>query len=192
MSDTAPGVVVFGTGFGCYTHVGALRSAGFEVKAVVGRDPEKTARRARLYDVPRALTSVEEALDLPGVDAVTIATPPNTHAAITLAALGRGKHVICEKPFARDLDRGRGASSMRRASEPAWWHSSARSFDSTRARQRSRVSLAIGVRSESRDSPPSSSTSVSWPIAPEPSSSPSWWRRGRYRVADGSVLTGHR
>jgi predicted dehydrogenase len=97
------GVVVFGTGFGCYTHVRALRGAGFDVVAVVGRDPEKTATRARLFDVPRAITSVDEALELPAA-AVTIATPPDTHAALVRAALAAGKHVLCEKPFARDAD----------------------------------------------------------------------------------------
>jgi predicted dehydrogenase len=96
------GVVVVGTGFGCFTHVRALRAAGFDVVAVVGRDPEKTQRRARAFDVPRALTSVTEALALDGVDAVTIATPPDSHAAIAHAVLDAGKHVLCEKPFAPD------------------------------------------------------------------------------------------
>jgi predicted dehydrogenase len=41
------------------------------------------------------------------VDAVTIATPPHTHAEIALAAIASGKHIICEKPFARDADEGR-------------------------------------------------------------------------------------
>jgi ribosomal protein S11 len=40
------GAVVAGTGFGCVTHVRALRAAGFEVRAIVGRDPVKTARWA--------------------------------------------------------------------------------------------------------------------------------------------------
>ena len=106
MSSSAPRVVVFGTGFGCFTHVGALRSAGFEVCAVVGRDPVKTQRRAELFDVPLALTSLTEALALPDVTAVTIATPPNTHAEIAHAALAAGKHLICEKPFARDVAEG--------------------------------------------------------------------------------------
>lgn len=101
------GVVVIGTGFGCVTHVRALRAAGFEVVALVGRDPDRTADRARLFDIPRALTSVEEALRLDGVVAVTIATPPHTHAEIALAAIAAGKHVICEKPFARDADEAR-------------------------------------------------------------------------------------
>jgi predicted dehydrogenase len=101
------GVVVVGTGFGCVTHVRALRAAGFEVVALVGRDPARTAERARLFDVPVALTSVDEALALAGVEAVTVATPPHTHADIALAAIGAGKHVICEKPFARDAAEGR-------------------------------------------------------------------------------------
>ena len=101
------GVVVVGTGFGCVTHVRALRAAGFEVVALVGRDPAKTAARARLFEIPLALTSVDEALGLDHVAAVTIATPPHTHAPIALAAIAAGKHVLCEKPFARDADEGR-------------------------------------------------------------------------------------
>jgi predicted dehydrogenase len=114
MAGRSLGVVVFGTGFGCYTHVRALRNAGFEVRAVVGRNPEKTRRRAELFEIPRALTSVEEALALPDVEAVTIATPPHTHAEIALAAMAAGKHLICEKPFARDVAEG---EQMREAAE---------------------------------------------------------------------------
>ncbi|HUI48316.1 MAG TPA: Gfo/Idh/MocA family oxidoreductase [Acidimicrobiia bacterium] len=101
------GVVVVGTGFGCFTHVRALRAAGFDVVAVVGRDPEKTTRRARAFDVPRALTSVPLALSLADVEAVSIATPPLTHGVIVGAALDAGKHVLCEKPFARDAPEAR-------------------------------------------------------------------------------------
>ena len=95
-----------GTGFGCLTHVRAMRAAGIEVVAVVGRDPEKTAARAERFDVPHGFTSLTDALALPAVDAVTVATPPHTHAPIVLEAVGAGKHVVCEKPFARDAAEG--------------------------------------------------------------------------------------
>jgi predicted dehydrogenase len=101
------GVVVVGTGFGCYTHVRALRHAGFEVRALVGRDPDRTAARAAMFEVPRACRTLTEALALPGIDAVTIATPPHTHAELALEAIGAGRHVLCEKPFARDTTEGR-------------------------------------------------------------------------------------
>ena len=96
------GVAVIGTGFGCVTHVRALRAAGFDVVALVGRDPAKTAARAQLFDIPHNSTSVDDTVRLEGVDAVTIATPPHTHAPIALAAIAAGRHVICEKPFARN------------------------------------------------------------------------------------------
>ena len=97
----ALGAVVVGTGFGCLTHIPALQAAGFEVKALVGRDPDRTAARAAHFGVPVA-TSLTEALGQPGVDAVTIATPPHSHASLVLEAVAAGKHVLCEKPFARD------------------------------------------------------------------------------------------
>ncbi|HMC67966.1 MAG TPA: Gfo/Idh/MocA family oxidoreductase, partial [Mycobacteriales bacterium] len=89
-------------GFGCLTHVRAMRATGFDVLALVGRDPEKTAARAERFEVPNALTSLADALALPGVDAVAVATPPHTHAAIVLEVVAAAKHVVCEKPFAKD------------------------------------------------------------------------------------------
>jgi predicted dehydrogenase len=103
----ALGAVVVGTGFGVLTHLRALRAAGFEVHALVGRDPARTEDRARRSGVPHALTSLEKALALPGVDAVAVATPPHTHAGIVLASVEAGKHVVCEKPFARDAAQAR-------------------------------------------------------------------------------------
>ena len=112
---TRLGVVVAGTGFGCITHVRALRAAGFDVLALVGRDPERTRERAHQFGVPAALTSFDDALALSGVDAVTIATPPHTHAPLARAAIAAGKHVICEKPFARDAAEARTVLAAARA-----------------------------------------------------------------------------
>jgi len=101
------GAVVVGTGFGCVTHVRALRAAGFEVRALVGRDPDKTVGRAESLGIPFGLTSLEEALALPDLAAVTVAVPPHAHAPVALAAIAAGKHVLCEKPFARDTAEAR-------------------------------------------------------------------------------------
>ena len=100
------GLIVIGTGFGARVHVPAFRAAGFTVEALVGRDPEKTLRRAERLGV-RGLTSVAEALALPGVDAVSIATPPHTHHSLVISAIAAGKHVVCEKPFALDATEAR-------------------------------------------------------------------------------------
>ena len=96
----APRVVVVGTNFGCLAHVRALRAAGFEVRALVGRDAKRTRERAESFGVPEALTSYEQALELPGLDAVVISSPPETHKPLSLQALAKGKHVLCEKPLA--------------------------------------------------------------------------------------------
>lgn len=105
-------VAVVGSGFGCRVHVPALRAAGFDVVALVGQDRERTERRAQRADIPHACVGLVDALEL-GLDAVTVATPPHTHAPVVLDALAAGLHVLCEKPFA--LDAGE-ASSMCAAS----------------------------------------------------------------------------
>ena len=103
----APRAAVVGTSFGCRVHVPALRAAGFDVVALVGTDHERTERRAARAGIGLAATDLANVLN--EVDAVTIATPPQTHKLLVLAALRAGKHVICEKPFtlgtteARDL-----------------------------------------------------------------------------------------
>jgi len=52
------GAAVVGTGFGARVHVPALRAAGFEVLALVGRDADRTARRAERLGIPNAPTSL--------------------------------------------------------------------------------------------------------------------------------------
>lgn len=110
------GIVVVGTGFGYRIQLPALRAAGFEVLALVGRDAERTARRASRKGVPHACVSLAEALALPGADAVAIATPPSTHAPLLVEALTAGRHVLCEKPFAVDASE---AQAMLDAAEHA-------------------------------------------------------------------------
>jgi len=95
-------VAVVGTSFGLRIHVPALRGAGFDVVALVGRDPARTAGRAERAGVEHACTSLTQALDL-GLDAVSVAGPPATHAPLVLQAVAAGCHVLCEKPFTLDV-----------------------------------------------------------------------------------------
>ena len=98
------GIVVVGRRFGTRVQVPALRAAGFEVVALVGRDRERTAYKAGTLGIPNACGSLAEALELPGVDAVAIATPPDTHFALALEAVEAGRHTLCEKPFTTTAD----------------------------------------------------------------------------------------
>lgn len=102
MSGASIGAIVVGTGFGCRIHVPALRAAGFEVVGLVGTDPQRTAERARHNRVSASFTDLDEAISKTGAEVVTIATPPHTHCALSIKAIERGCHVLCEKPFARD------------------------------------------------------------------------------------------
>ena len=124
------GAVVVGTGFGARVHVPALRAAGFDVVALVGQDPERTARRAARAGVEHSCTALADALALPGVDVVTIAAPPAQHAELALEAIEAGRHVICEKPFALDLaeatavfDAARRAGIVHAIGHELRWHS---------------------------------------------------------------------
>jgi predicted dehydrogenase len=103
MNGDRPGAVVVGTGFGLFTHVRALRDAGFEVRAIVGRDRERTATRAAPLDIPLATDRLAEALADARNVLVTVATPPHAHYPVVMEAIAAGRHVVCEKPFARDL-----------------------------------------------------------------------------------------
>ncbi|MHB8490548.1 MAG: Gfo/Idh/MocA family protein, partial [Candidatus Dormibacteria bacterium] len=71
--------------------------------AVADVDPSAAERLAGTYGAApcpdwRAL------LDVQGLDAVIVCTPPDSHAAITIAALARDRHVLVEKPLARSAD----------------------------------------------------------------------------------------
>ena len=105
---SAPPVLVVGTGFGCRIHVPALRAAGFDVVGLVGTDADRSERRAARSQVPRSFTDLDEAITRTGAVAVSVATPPDSHAALTQHALQRGCHVLCEKPFAMDAAEARG------------------------------------------------------------------------------------
>jgi predicted dehydrogenase len=181
------GVAVVGTGFGCYTHVRALRTAGFDVLALVGRHPDKTAERARLFDVPRALPSLSEALAVPGVEAVTIATPPHTHAALALEAVAAGRHLICEKPFTATLEEARTVLAAAESAGVVHLLGTEFRWDAGQA------GLAQAVRQGEIGEPRLATWLMHVPVLADPDSVvPDWWAdaasRGGWLWAHGSQL----
>ena len=51
----------------------------------------------------RAVTTLDEALADPEIDAVEICTPHHLHAEAAVAAARAGKHILCQKPLAKTL-----------------------------------------------------------------------------------------
>jgi predicted dehydrogenase len=63
--------------------------------------PERAQEMAKIYG-GKAYDSVDALLD-GDVDAVSVCVANADHASVTLKALGKGKHVLCEKPMATTL-----------------------------------------------------------------------------------------
>ncbi|WP_077611452.1 Gfo/Idh/MocA family protein [Clostridium sp. Marseille-P2415] len=67
-------------------------------------DIDPVRREAAAADGIHVYGSQQELLADESVEAVTIATPNDTHLPIALAVMGAGKHVVCEKPVALGSD----------------------------------------------------------------------------------------
>jgi predicted dehydrogenase len=95
-------VGIIGTGWGARVQVPAFREAGLEIVAIAGHNPERTRRAAGEHDIEAF--DDWRALIASNVDLVTIVTPPSEHLQMARAALEAGKHVLCEKPTALNVD----------------------------------------------------------------------------------------
>jgi predicted dehydrogenase len=86
-------------------HIPALKKVeGLELVALCDRDPEKAHRVSQKFGIPASVGRIEELLEIDGLDAVDICTPNYLHAPMAVAALEAGKHVLCERPFARSAE----------------------------------------------------------------------------------------
>jgi predicted dehydrogenase len=68
--------------------------------AVASRTQEKATEFAATHHVVIAYGDYESLINDPEVDIVYIATPHDSHASLSIAALNAKKHVLCEKPVA--------------------------------------------------------------------------------------------
>ena len=67
--------------------------------ATWGRNPERSGTFAERFAVPLVAMSLDDFLTAE-IDAVYVATHPDTHEEFCMRALRAGKHVLCEKPAA--------------------------------------------------------------------------------------------
>ncbi len=72
--------------------------------AVMRRDAGKAADYAKRHGVPKWYSNATLLINDPEVDAIYIATPPDSHANYAIEAMRAGKPVYVEKPMARNYD----------------------------------------------------------------------------------------
>ncbi len=104
---------VIGVGwYGMVDAKAALGIGGAEVVALCDVDSEHLAKSAAEIEKlqgarPKEFKRYQDLLDMDGLDAVIIATPPHWHALILIAAIEKGLDIYCEKPLAYDIREGR-------------------------------------------------------------------------------------
>jgi predicted dehydrogenase len=96
-------VGIIGTGVGLRTHLPAFReSARADVVAVAGSSVERAREFAHAHRIKYAVDAHSLCL-MPEIDLVCVTSPNPYHRAQVEEALAAGKHVLCEKPLAMNL-----------------------------------------------------------------------------------------
>lgn len=78
--------------------------SGFKLEAVMRRDFEKCKDYAQRHHVPKAYADAEALINDPDIQAVYIATPPDSHKAYALRVAEAGKICCIEKPMAPSFE----------------------------------------------------------------------------------------
>ena len=106
---------IIGAGFGRTVHLPTFRSlADVEVLAIA--DSGSGKRVSELAAGVGYYQRWQDLIALPNLNAISIATPPKLHHEIACAALNRGLHVFCEKPFGMSMTE---AEEMKRCADDA-------------------------------------------------------------------------
>ena len=94
-------IILAGPGAFGKKHLDSLKHIeGVEVVALVGQPLEPTQAVAAQYGILHAMTDLDQALALPGVEAAILATPTPIHATQAIQCLKAGVHVEVEIPLA--------------------------------------------------------------------------------------------
>ncbi|HTX10966.1 MAG TPA: Gfo/Idh/MocA family oxidoreductase [Solirubrobacteraceae bacterium] len=99
------GVAVVGLGYWGPNLLRVLgENADAEVRWICDLDSSRLAKYRQRHPGARVATHLDRILADPGVDAVVLATPVDTHYELGMRALEAGKHVFVEKPLATSAD----------------------------------------------------------------------------------------
>ncbi|WP_338581130.1 Gfo/Idh/MocA family oxidoreductase [Pseudomonas sp. MAG733B] len=83
------------------------KAPGSALVAVMGRRLEAASDYAARHGIARVYTDVDALINDPEVDAVYIATPPDSHHAYALKVAAAGKHCCVEKPMSLNAGQSR-------------------------------------------------------------------------------------
>ena len=105
------GIGVIGTGFMGKAHSIAYSASASvfgtglrpRLEMVCDLSPERAQVRAADLGFSRYSSNWREVVNDPAVELISVCTPNDTHAEISIAALAAGKHVWCEKPMSTTL-----------------------------------------------------------------------------------------
>ncbi len=96
---------IIGAGGFSNHHLNAIQKLDcVEVLAISDIVLENAKTQAEKYNIPSYYQDHKELLARDDIEAVSLPLPDQVHAQITIDALKAGKHVLCEKPMALDLD----------------------------------------------------------------------------------------
>ena len=76
------------------------KTEGFTIEAVMRRDADKAADYAKRHGINKYYTDADALINDPEIDAIYIATPPDTHKYYGLKVAEAGKPCCIEKPLA--------------------------------------------------------------------------------------------
>jgi len=108
MAITQIRVGIIGAGGIGKVHIQTFRRlANVRVTAIADARRDLAEACAKEYGIERVYADAEAMLEADVVDAVVVAVPNALHAPLAVKALAAGKHVLLEKPMARDLDGAR-------------------------------------------------------------------------------------
>lgn len=109
---------LIGTGFGARVQLPAFAQVdGVKVVAVCSANHARAGEVAQRFGIPWATDDYVDLVERDDIDVVSVCTPPEMHHEMTLAALGAGKHVLCEKPFALTVAQCRAMVEAERSAE---------------------------------------------------------------------------